>query len=157
MASTCDSSLTVSHNNTYVRNPSYPSALSSSTSTQTCGYKVQKLNDQICQLRLDFENLELGQTASSGVCTDTLQVTASVDSPATSVSDPALVTSLNCLSQECLPSCLRHLLRSPHVRPPRLHRGHHGGPEGDGGGQRQHRQVEHLDQAGGVQHGLDRP
>ena len=89
VASTCDSSLTVSHNNTYIRNPSYPSALSSSTSTQTCGYKVQKLNDQICQLRLDFENLELGQTASSGVCTDTLQVTASVDSPATLVSPPS--------------------------------------------------------------------
>ena len=83
VASECVSSLTISHNNTYVRNPSYPSALPSSTSSQSCGYKVEKLNDKICQLRLDFHTVELGQTASSGVCTDTFQVTASADTTAT--------------------------------------------------------------------------
>ena len=83
VASTCDSSLTVSHNNTYVRNPSYPSALTSSTSAQTCSYKVVKSEENICQLRLDFQTVELGQTGSSGVCTDSLQVTTSVDSSST--------------------------------------------------------------------------
>ena len=83
VADTCTTT-TISHNNTYVRNPSYPSALTSSTSAQTCTYKVEKMSDEnICQLRLDFQTVELGQTASSGVCTDTLQVTTSVDSSST--------------------------------------------------------------------------
>lgn len=75
---------TISRNNTYLANPSFPSALASSTSAQTCSYKVEKMSEgNICQLRLDFQTVELGQTASSGVCTDTLQVTTSVDSSST--------------------------------------------------------------------------
>ena len=83
VAETCQTT-TISHNNTYVRNPSYPAVLTSSTSAQTCSYKVEKMSEEeICQLRLDFQTVELGQTASSGVCTDTFQVTTSVDSSAT--------------------------------------------------------------------------
>ena len=80
VSATCNVLTTISNNNTYVRNPSYPSTLTSTSSAQTCGYKVEKMNENICQLRLDFQAVELGQTASSGACTDTLEVTASVDS-----------------------------------------------------------------------------
>ena len=83
VAASCQSS-TISHNNTYLRNPGYPAALASSTSAQTCSYKVEKMSEEnICQLRLDFQTVELGQTASSGVCTDSLQVTTSADSSST--------------------------------------------------------------------------
>ena len=83
VADTCQGSA-ISHNNTYVRNPGFPSVLASSTSAQTCSYNVEKMSDEnICQLRLDFQTVELGQTASSGVCTDSLQVTTSVDSSST--------------------------------------------------------------------------
>ena len=78
--STCGA--TVSTNNTYIRNPGYPSSYTP-TSTGTCTTKISKVSSDICQLRLDFQTVELGQTASSGVCTDTFQVTTSVDSSAT--------------------------------------------------------------------------
>lgn len=83
-AATCDSSgAAVTYNNTYMRNPSYPSAYPTSTSTTTCAYKVTKLSDNICQVRLDFQTLELGQTASSGACTDSIQATLSAESSVT--------------------------------------------------------------------------
>ena len=83
-AATCDSSgAAVTHNNTYMRNPSYPSAYPTSTSTTTCAYKVTKISDNICQVRLDFQTLELGQTASSGACTDSIQATLSAESSVT--------------------------------------------------------------------------
>ena len=83
-ADTCVSSgAAVTHNNTYMRNPSYPSAYPTSTSTTPCAYKVTKLSDNICQVRLDFQTLELGQTASSGACTDSIQATLSAESSVT--------------------------------------------------------------------------
>merc|ERR1739848_796174 len=51
--------------------------------------KVTKLSDNICQVRLDFQTLELGQTASSGACTDSIQATLSAESSVTT-SYPAI-------------------------------------------------------------------
>ena len=81
---TCTSSGTsISNNNTYLRNPSYPSAYPTPTSATICAFTVNKMNDNICQLRLDFQTLELGQTAATGACTDSFQATASVESSVT--------------------------------------------------------------------------
>jgi len=83
-SSTCTSSGTdVTYNNTYIRNPSYPSAYPTSTSTTSCAYKITKMNSNICQVRLDFQTLELGQTASTGACTDSIQATLSAQSSVT--------------------------------------------------------------------------
>ena len=83
-STTCTSSGTsISNNNTYLRNPSYPSAYPTPTSATICAFTVNKMNDNICQLRLDFQTLELGQTAATGACTDTFQATASVESSVT--------------------------------------------------------------------------
>jgi len=81
---TCTSSgAAVTQNNTYIRNPSYPSTYPTSTSTTSCAYKVTKLSANICQVRLDFQTLELGQTASTGVCTDSVQAVLSIESAVT--------------------------------------------------------------------------
>ena len=83
-SSECTSSATtISQNNTYIRNPSYPSTYPTSTSTTSCSFTVSKISDGICQLRLDFQDLELGQTASTGACTDTFQATVSVENDVT--------------------------------------------------------------------------
>lgn len=82
-SATCESSTAISQNNTYLRNPSYPSTYPTSTSAKTCGYKVSKAASTVCQLRLEFETLELGQTASSGACTDSIQATTTADSSIT--------------------------------------------------------------------------
>merc|ERR1711936_460652 len=47
----CTTLTEVSQNNTYLRNPSYPSAYPTSTSTTTCGYKISKAASTVCQLR----------------------------------------------------------------------------------------------------------
>jgi len=80
---TCTGSNTIANNNTYIRNPSYPSSYPTPTSATECGFTVNKINENICQLRLDFQTLELGQTKSSGACTDTFQPTVSVESSST--------------------------------------------------------------------------
>ena len=46
--STCGTS--VSTNITYIRNPSYPSSVTL-TSTGTCSFTVKKVSDDVCQLR----------------------------------------------------------------------------------------------------------
>ena len=46
--STCGTS--VSTNITYIRNPSYPSGVTL-TSTGTCSFTVKKASDDVCQLR----------------------------------------------------------------------------------------------------------
>ena len=46
--STCGS--TVSTNNTYIRNPGYPSSYTP-TSTGTCTVTIKKVSDDVCQLR----------------------------------------------------------------------------------------------------------
>ena len=79
----CTTLTEVSQNNTYLRNPSYPSAYPTSTSTTTCGYKISKAASTVCQLRLDYETLVLGQTAATGVCTDSLATTTTADNSVT--------------------------------------------------------------------------
>jgi len=78
-SATCIISTSVSTNNTYIQNPSYPSASPTSTTAKTCSYKVTKADPGVCQLRLDYETLVLGQTAATGACTDTLTVTTTAD------------------------------------------------------------------------------
>merc|ERR1711936_263827 len=79
----CTTLTEVSQNNTYLRNPSYPSAYPTSTSTTTCGYKISKAASTVCQLRLDYETLVLGQTAATGVRTDSLATTTTADNSVT--------------------------------------------------------------------------
>merc|ERR1712212_318874 len=82
-SATCTTSTEVSQNNTYLRNPSYPSAYPTSTTTTTCGYKISKAASTVCQLRLDYETLVLGQTAATGVCTDSIATTTTADNSVT--------------------------------------------------------------------------
>jgi len=65
-SSTCGS--TISTNTSYVRNPNYPSSYTP-TSTGSCTFTVKKTNDDICQLRLDFQTMS-GFSATVGVCSD---------------------------------------------------------------------------------------
>jgi len=88
--STCSSSaVTISHNNTYFRNPSFPSTYPTSASSTTCAYKITKASDDVCQLRLDFQTLELGQTDADGTCTDNIAATLSAEN-SVSTTNPAL-------------------------------------------------------------------
>jgi len=66
--SSCGSS--VSHNCTYVQNPSYPTTY---TTTGTCAFSVKPVSSDICQLRLDFTNFDIVET-TVGVCTDSLTI-----------------------------------------------------------------------------------
>jgi len=88
-SATCIVSTAISTNNTYLRNPGYTAALASSTSTQTCSYKISKADSEVCQLRLDFETLELGQTVATGACTDSLTASTTADN-SVSTSYPAI-------------------------------------------------------------------
>ena len=69
LVSTCGSSVT--NNCTYVQNPSYPSAYSTSGS---CEYNVMPQSSDICQLRLDLDNFDLSES-TAGACQDTFDVT----------------------------------------------------------------------------------
>ena len=82
-SATCTGSTAISQNNTYLRNPSYPSTYPTSTSTTTCGYKISKAASTVCQLRLEYETLVLGQTTATGVCTDSLSATTTADNSVT--------------------------------------------------------------------------
>jgi len=65
--STCGSS--VSKNCSYIDNPSYPSAY---TTTGDCSYTVTRCSTEICQVRLDFFKVVLQQpTSTTGSCTNT--------------------------------------------------------------------------------------
>lgn len=57
---------TVSSNLTYIRNPGYPSTYSK---VGTCEWKITKVREDICQIRLDFQTLVL---ADPNVVTDGL-------------------------------------------------------------------------------------
>ena len=52
--STCGS--TVSANNTYIRNPGYPSSYTPTT-TGTCSFTIDKASDDVCQLREGLTNV----------------------------------------------------------------------------------------------------
>merc|ERR1739844_97934 len=65
--STCGGS--VSQNCSYIENPSYPSAYST---TGSCSYTVSRCSTEICQVRLDFFKVVLQQpTSTTGSCTNT--------------------------------------------------------------------------------------
>jgi len=69
--STCGS--TVSTNTSYIRNPNYPSSYTP-TSAGTCIFKISKVSDEICQLRLDFQTMSgFAEAANAGVCSDKLE------------------------------------------------------------------------------------
>merc|ERR1739844_101049 len=74
-----DTGLTVSQNNTYIQNPSFPSVY---TDTTALSYTVNKCADNICAFRLDFETFQTaGPTtyteASGGACVDSFVVSSS--------------------------------------------------------------------------------
>ncbi|XP_023327192.1 uncharacterized protein LOC111700493 [Eurytemora carolleeae] len=50
---------TVTHNQTYLQNPGYPSSYSISAAT-TCTYKFYRTSSDVCQIRLDFDAFDLG-------------------------------------------------------------------------------------------------
>jgi len=64
--STCGA--TVATNTSYIRNPNYPSTYTP-TSTGSCEFKISKVNDDVCQIRLDFQTMS-GFAASVGICSD---------------------------------------------------------------------------------------
>merc|ERR1719367_1882270 len=71
------SKLTVSENNTYIQNPSFPSVYSE---TSALTYTINKCAASVCSVRLDFETFATaGPTstaeATGGVCTDSFVVT----------------------------------------------------------------------------------
>merc|ERR1719310_2241632 len=64
----CGSSL--STNTTYIRNPNYPSSYPPST-TGTCAFTFNKVSDDVCQLRLDFQTFSgFATTTPIGACSD---------------------------------------------------------------------------------------
>ena len=61
------------HNNTYFVNPNYPS---SDTGYGACTLTINRVNDNICQMRFDFTILQLAQPDETGTCVnDFLTVT----------------------------------------------------------------------------------
>lgn len=69
--STC--STTIQKNNTYITNPSYPSSYTPALGS--CTFTISKINDDICQLRFDFQTFTGFSVSTVGVCTDTFTVT----------------------------------------------------------------------------------
>merc|ERR1712004_708725 len=68
-----DCGSTVSNNCTYIQNPGYPSAY---TTSGSCQYSVTPMNSDICQLRLDLDAFDLAEDATpTGDCIDTFDVT----------------------------------------------------------------------------------
>merc|ERR1712156_353414 len=61
----------VDQNCTYLQNPSYPSTY---TTAGTVTYSVSPCQDDICQMRLDFDNFDITET-TAGVCTDSFAMT----------------------------------------------------------------------------------
>ena len=57
----------------FSRNPSYPSTFTTPTSATDCAYTINKINDNICQLRLDFQTFSgFATSTTAGSCYDTL-------------------------------------------------------------------------------------
>merc|ERR1719323_984731 len=69
LLSTCGS--TVTQNCSYIQNPGYSSAY---TTTGSCSYTVTPINSGICQIRLDFDTFSLG-IGTKGTCSDSFKIT----------------------------------------------------------------------------------
>merc|ERR1712117_232574 len=64
----------VIYTSTCIRNPNYPSSYTPSP-TGSCAYTINKVQDDICQLRLDFQSFSgLATSTTAGTCTDYLTV-----------------------------------------------------------------------------------
>ena len=74
MISTTSCGTSISTNTTYIRNPNYPSSYTPS-STGTCTFTFNKVSDDICQLRLDFDSMSgFVTTSPAGSCSDSFAV-----------------------------------------------------------------------------------
>jgi len=62
-----DDNTDVNYNDTYIQNPDYPSSYGDEGSIT---YKVNKLNSDICFLRLDFEQFDVVNLATGSKCAD---------------------------------------------------------------------------------------
>jgi len=89
---TAAATATISENRTRLRNTEYPS-ITTATTAQTIVYTVNKMNADICQIRLDFSTFiiagpavttELIPTGSSTICQDGLVLATSDNSALTS-------------------------------------------------------------------------
>jgi len=78
----------INQNCTYIANSGYPSTVSG---VNSCAYTISYCNDNICQLRLDFENLVLTQGSNGAV--DTTANTLTVDGPTSQ--DPPVISGTN--------------------------------------------------------------
>jgi len=56
---------TVSNNRTYIRNPGYSSSY---TTAGTCTWTLAKCANNICMIRLDFEESSIAQPSTIGIC-----------------------------------------------------------------------------------------
>ncbi|TRY61311.1 hypothetical protein TCAL_12284, partial [Tigriopus californicus] len=79
----CASGQTVSQNCTYIRNSGYPSA--DTTVSETCTYNFDRICDNLCQIRLDFDTLNSLSSATGlcGTAADAITVTSPFSSSAT--------------------------------------------------------------------------
>jgi len=69
-----DSTQEVNYNDTYIQNPGYPTVY---TDTSTLSYTVNKCQDDICWLRLDFDTFVLGSQTTETSNTDSFEITES--------------------------------------------------------------------------------
>jgi len=68
-----DDDTDVNHNDTYIQNPNFPSAYDEDNDIN---YKVNKVSDDICYLRLDFEQFQTNHNVNGdGACNDYLEIT----------------------------------------------------------------------------------
>ena len=67
-----DDDTDVNHNDTYIQNPNFPSAYDEDNDIN---YKVNKVSDDICFLRLDFEQFQTNRDDTTGACQDRLEIT----------------------------------------------------------------------------------
>merc|ERR1712183_1186490 len=71
--STCGS--TISTNIPYIRNPASPSG-NKPSSASTCSFTINKVSEDVCQLRLDFQTFSVFVVdTTSAACTDSFAVT----------------------------------------------------------------------------------
>ena len=74
----------------YCRNPGYPGKYSVSGD---CEWKIKKLSDDICQIRLDFNSVTMAQPATTGTTIGTCSDEVKATSP-TSFSPPTICGTL---------------------------------------------------------------
>jgi len=80
----------VTHNVTYIQSPNYPTALTGAGSALTCTYTVAGATN-ICQLRLDFDNLVLDTPGADGAVAAIDRLTIAVPNAA----NPPTISGVN--------------------------------------------------------------